>query len=237
MASFTSYELILACKQPGCPACRLEQRAVERYLSNQLYENVNSIDLRDRLRLSRGFCREHVWLAVDKHLGDALGFAIIYHDVIRATLRRLEQVLAPPAQGLAGVQKRISEKVVGSLRAVAQAISPQRQCPACHERDAITRMLITALIKEVGDPQVREALESSDGLCFRHLRLALEGVQDQAEFEKLLAIHRSKLESLRDELAELIRKNDHRFIEKGFGAEGDSWRRAIGLVAGSSERD
>lgn len=236
MSSFTSYELILACRQPGCAACRLEQRAVERYLSNQLYENVNSRDLRDRLRASRGFCREHAWLAVEKNLGDALGFAIIYHDVIGAVLKRLEAVLSPPKEGWASLQRRISETVTGIVQSVLHVFTPQKRCPVCQEREQITRMIITALVKELDDPRMQEALNTSQGLCLPHLRLALEAAQTPAGFEALLTVHRAKLESLHAELAELIRKNDHRFIAEGFGPEGDSWRRAIGLVAGSSDR-
>ena len=44
-------------------------------------------------------------------------------------------------------------------------------------------------------------------------------------------------EDLRDafnaELAEFIRKNDYQFSAEGFGKEGDSWLRAIGMIAGS----
>lgn len=236
MSSFTSYELILACRQPGCAACRLEQRAVERFLENQLYENVNSRELRDQLRASLGYCREHAWLAVDHNLGDALGFAIIYHDVIGAVLKRLEHTLSPPTGGWAGLQRRISEKMMGMVQSVTHAISPQKRCPVCHEQDEITRMIISALVREFGDPRMVEALNASDGLCLPHLRLTLELVQDGPALEKLLSIHHGKLAALHAELAELIRKNDHRFIAEGFGPEGDSWRRAVGKVAGTSRR-
>jgi hypothetical protein len=69
----------------------LEQQGVERYLDNQLYENVNSPGWRDHLRLSHGFCGEHAWLAVNKRLGDALGFSIIYHDIVNNLLRSLNE--------------------------------------------------------------------------------------------------------------------------------------------------
>ena len=90
MASFTAYELTLACKKPDCPVCRLEQKSVQQYMEGLLYESVNSPSLRNRLRVSHGFCNEHAWLAIDNHLGDALGFAIIYHDVINSVLRQLD---------------------------------------------------------------------------------------------------------------------------------------------------
>ena len=59
MTSVTTFNLIEACRQPGCPVCRVEEHSVERYLDNQFYENVNNPDFRNTLRLSIGFCREH----------------------------------------------------------------------------------------------------------------------------------------------------------------------------------
>jgi len=91
MTSATAFNLIEACREPGCPVCRLEQRSVQRYLENQFYENVNNPDFRDHLRRSLGFCKEHAWLAANAHLGDALGFALIYRDVIRNTMERLDK--------------------------------------------------------------------------------------------------------------------------------------------------
>ena len=100
MQSSTTFNLIEACRKPGCPVCRLEQHSVERYLDNQFYENVNSAGFRENLRLSMGFCREHAWLAADERLGDALGFAIIYHDAIGAALERAGQGRSSPDPAL-----------------------------------------------------------------------------------------------------------------------------------------
>jgi len=78
-----------------------------------------------------------------------------------------------------------------------------------------------------------EALAASEGLCFPHLRSALEKIREAAACEQLLLIHRARLETLESELAEFIRKNDYRFKAEGFGKEGDAWLRAVGLIAGS----
>lgn len=236
MSSFTSYELLLACRQPGCAVCRLEQRTLERYLESQLYESVNTTALRNRLRASLGFCREHAWLAVDKNLGDALGFAIIYRDVIGATLKRLEESLATaPARRPIGLIQRIREKLSSRVDNAIRAITPRKRCPACQRRDEITPMIISSLSEGLAQPELVDALQSSDGLCLPHLRLALEAVRDAASFEKLVSTHLEKLAGLQSELAELIRKNDHRFIHETFGHEGDAWRRAVAMVVGSNE--
>ncbi len=74
-------DLIEACKQTDCPICIVSQKAVEHYLNALFYEQVNDVQVRQALRTSLGFCHEHAWLAVNSEVGDALGLAIIYHDV------------------------------------------------------------------------------------------------------------------------------------------------------------
>ena len=233
MPSFTAYNLLEACIEPGCPVCRLEQRYVERYLDNLFYENVNNPDLRDILRLSMGFCREHAWLAANQSLGDALGFAIIYQDVIGAALERLDKGVPPPTRRWAGLLKRIPEQVSAMVYKAVFALMPQKRCPACHHRDEMMQVILWSLVEALGQPEMVEALRASDGLCLPHLRLALQDVKDIPACETLLSIHREKLEGLHIELAEFIRKNDYRFMKEGLGKEGDSWLRAVAMMVGN----
>ena len=234
MPSSTSYELIQACRQSGCPVYRVEQSVVERYLDNLFYESVNDIQLRERLRASLGFCREHAWLAIDKRLGNALGFAIIYHDVINNTLRQLESDVTPPiTKHWSALLKQIPEQASGTVQRVIYALTPQKHCAVCHQRDKALHIIISSLVESLNEPEMISALQSSDGLCMPHLKKVFESVRDLEICDLLLSIHREKLENLRSELAEFIRKNDYRFKDEGFGTEGDSWRRAIGTIIGN----
>ena len=234
MPTLTIYNLLEACREPGCPVCRLEQRSVERYLDNQFYENVNTPKLRDWLRASLGFCHEHAWLAVDQRLGDALGFAIIYRDVINGVLTRLEDgVPSRASRRSMALLRRIPEQVRKMVESRLYALTPQKHCPACQYRHEMTQITISELLKELETPERTDALHASDGLCVPHLRLALEHVKNVSACEKLLAIHRAKLESLKAELTEFIRKNDYQFMAEGFGREGDAWLRAVGLIVSS----
>jgi hypothetical protein len=235
MTSFTTYNLIEACREPGCPVCCLEQRYVERYLDTQFYENVNNPDLRDILRLSMGFCREHAWLAANQGLGDALGFAIIYQDVIGAALERLDKGVPPPTRRWAGLLKRIPEQVGAMVYKAVFALTPQKRCPACQKRDEMLSIIISSLVESLGQQEMADALQASDGLCLPHLRLALKAVRDVPSCEKLITVHREKLVALCADLAELIRKNDYRFMKEGFGKEGDSWLRAVGMMVGNTK--
>ena len=234
MANFTVYKLLEACRASGCPVCRLEQQSVERYLDSQFYENVNSPKWRDRLRASLGFCREHAGLAVDKRLGDALGFSIIYRDVVNSVLHQLEDGVRPTRapRGWRSLLGQVPEQVRVMIEKMLFAITPRKHCPVCEHRDETTRNTLSVLVEELRTPEMVKALQASDGLCFPHLRLALEHVRDVAVCDVLLSIHREKLERLRAELDEFIRKSDYQFAGEAFGEEGDAWLRAIGIVTG-----
>jgi hypothetical protein len=233
LPNFTAYKLLDACREPGCPVCRLEQQSVERYLDNQFYENVNSPEWRDQLRASLGFCHEHAWLAVNKRLGDALGFTIIYHDIVNSLLNQLkDDGTSAPAQRRISLLRQLPEAAQKMIEKMLNAFSPRKRCPACERRDETTRMSLSALLEELKTPEMVDALQGSEGLCLPHLRLALEQVRDVSTFETLFSVHREKLESLSAQLAEFIRKNDYQSIAEGFGKERDAWLRAIGMVVG-----
>jgi hypothetical protein len=233
LPNLTAYQLLEACREPGCPVCRVEQRSVERYLDNQLYENVNSPKWRDKLRASLGFCHEHAWLAVNQRLGDALGFSIIYRDVVNHVLSNLDRGTAQAPRGLSTILRQVPEGARTLIENILSAMTPRKRCPACEHRDETTRATISILLEELKSSEMRDALQASDGLCLPHLRQTLEHVQDVTVSKSLLDLHRGKLERLRYELEEFIRKNDYQLIGEGFGEERDAWLRAIAMVAGS----
>jgi hypothetical protein len=234
LPKFTAYKLLEACARPGCPLCRLEQDSVVRYLENQLYENVNSPKWRERLRQSLGFCHEHAWLAATQRLGDALGFSIIYHDLINSILKQLEgETASPPLPRRIALPRKLADAARQTIENTISALTPRRHCPVCEERDDLSRATIAVLVQELEEPQFRAALESSDGLCIPHLKRVLQHTSTTTSYETLLSIHRPKLSSLAAELAEFIRKNDYQNIGEGFGPEGDAWRRAIAGMVGS----
>jgi len=229
-----AYKLLQACQAQGCPVCRVEQQSVQRYLDNQFYEHVNSPKWRGRLRASLGFCHEHAWLAVNERLGDALGFTIIYHDIVNHLLNQIsvEDGPAPRSTARTSFLRQIPEQARNLIEKTLIASRPRKPCPACEHRDEITGMILSALTDGLETPEMTDALRSSAGLCLPHLRLTLQQIKDASVAEKLLTIQREKLESLRSELAEFIRKNDYQLIEQGFGKEGDAWLRAMSMVVG-----
>lgn len=233
MTNFTVHKIVEACQKPGCPLCRIEQQSVERYLENQLYENVNSPRWRDRLRQSLGFCHEHAWLAVNERLGDALGFSIIYQDLLNTLLKSLsEEAPTSTSSQRIGLNRKSDQDAQQKIENLLAALTPPKPCPVCQEREEVARTTIAVLVTELKTDSLKEALGSSDGLCLPHLRLTLQQIRNVPEYETLLTIQRDKLSSLVAELAEFIRKNDYQNVGEGFGKEGDAWLRGIAALVG-----
>jgi hypothetical protein len=234
--TLTYFDLLNACKQPGCPVCRLEQSGVERYLSSLFYESVNDPGVRDRLRRSLGFCHRHAWLVVEARLGLALGVGIIYQDLLETLLERQPRRLVRK-----GRQKRFfwlggSSDIPLNLEAVRRVLQADAPCPACEQEQAIAGRALFVLAGSLGDERLVKALEASDGLCLPHLRQALDYLESGEALDILLTITIAHWQKLRHELAELIRKHDYRFRQEGFGQERDAWRRAVALLTGNKIR-
>ena len=92
--NITYLDLIEACQKPGCLVCTLTQEMVESYIRMLFHEHINDPPSRDKLRYSYGLCTQHSWLAIDGQLGNALGFAILSHDVIGKLLKDLSIISA-----------------------------------------------------------------------------------------------------------------------------------------------
>lgn len=237
--SYSYYETIDACGEPGCPLCQLGQASANRHLTSLIYDSVNDIDLRDTLRASLGYCREHTWLL--PHAGDSapLGIAVVHRDLVNTIYKRLGTIdfaksrgdrlraAVTAAAGLGGNLRREGEN--------AQHLPQKAQCPACERRDEAESLALKSISEALAsrDEGMVAALKGSDGLCLVHLRLALESAPNRESFELLVSLTRAQLDALLHDLDEFIRKSDHRFRDERISdQERSSWRRALQRIVG-----
>jgi hypothetical protein len=196
--------------------CRLALRSVGRWLASMAYDQVNDIDLRNELRAARGFCNVHAhrWLA---EVHSVLGTAIVYEDLLKASLRELDAADKASRGGLWRAILGAQGADVGS-------------CPACRaQMEAEARFLAALLATAAADPGV---MQGSEGVCLRHVRAALRRGGPGAE--PVLQHTRSAIERLLRELGEVIRKEDYRFRhEPRTDAERTAASRAVARVAGA----
>jgi hypothetical protein len=204
------YQVLEQLGEPGCAVCRLGFREAHRYLESVSAECVTDPAVRERLRKSFGFCRDHA------HQLDAvagrLSMAIYYDDFLACFERELE--------ALDGAGWR--------LRTAARAAAP---CPACETVRQHGERSLEVLALSIDDPEMAEAFEGSEGLCRPHL-LALCRRLAAAARRRVIGEERGRLAQLRQELAEVKRKSDHRFLDEPWGEEKTSPTRAAAKISG-----
>ncbi|HEY8286623.1 MAG TPA: DUF6062 family protein [Chloroflexota bacterium] len=217
------HQLMEAFAKPGCPVCRIVEEALLRYLDMLIHENVNDIPFRDELRQAGGFCCDHAWWLVDRVRGAALGTAIMYRDVLHSLDQRL--ALAVTSGTLSTGRRRRGLTTLLGGRA-------GQSCPMCLVREREESAYLGTFADHCSEWRFLEGYESSAGLCFGHLEVALAGRRDHETARSLVTSHRKIVARMLHELDEFQRKTDYRFHDEAIGAEGDSWQRAVELVNG-----
>ncbi|MGZ4149066.1 MAG: DUF6062 family protein [Actinomycetota bacterium] len=210
-------------ERPGCAVCRGASRSAWRLIDGILWEGVTDVFTRTRLRRSRGFCREHSFMAI--RVADAehgqLGMAIVYEDLVA----QLEDQLRPPDER----GRRWRRTIAGLAR--------RSRCPACETaRGTETNYLGLLAAAEPASELGRLARAGRIVLCLPHLFLGIELLDDDRA-RTLVDIALAGTSPLRADLQEFVRKRDYRFSHEPLSPEeADAWRRAVTFLAGEPHR-
>ncbi len=191
-----------------CVFCDLECKGIALYFGGLLYEKVTDPGVRAALSESGGFCPRHARILAS--FGDGLGTAILYADQIKLRKESLETG-APLS--------RAWDRTDGA-------------CPACQAETRMRASNTRTLLQGLRDPEMRDALAGSAGLCFLHFTTVLKQADDSEVANVLMQLQKDRLESLSVELQEFISKYDYRRTSDEFRRERDSWLRAIEMVSG-----
>jgi uncharacterized protein DUF6062 len=218
-----AFEVREALGQPGCAVCLLALRAVGRFIGAVSYEQVNDPGLRAELREARGFCNPHAyrWL---REARNVLGTAIIYRDVLQASLGDLDR---PQASG-----RSEGGLLGGWLRPQSGSVS--RPCLACRAQHQAESRYLNALLQSLADAEVAAEFDRSGGLCRLHTLAAVR--RGGPGVAQVLGRARQSVEELIGQLSEVIRKEDYRFRHEARSeAEASAPRRAIAWAAGAED--
>jgi hypothetical protein len=203
----TYYELRDACYRPGCPVCRLVERRVHSYLDSLFYESVNDPSVRQRLRGALGFCRDHALKVVT--MGDPLGIAIIYEDLLRIIVKQDGEGRLPRRSNV---------------------------CPACSQHQQFEQRYIDTLVEYLDDDEFQPAFEASDGVCLPHLhRLSLRAKEETLP-AWVVTLARQRIQQRRRRLSEFLRKQDVRAKnERQSEGEANACEEAIDFLVGTTD--
>jgi hypothetical protein len=241
------FDLIEACREPGCPVCRLGLCVARRDIDFVLHERVNDPDTHAELCASRGYCNRHAWMMADRHVR-SLGVAMLEGIVIREVLEVLAgagydqgafAVLVDDGhRGVVQAMQRLLQVRLEfrgpSPRAMQLAgmLEAQVACPICDQQATTEASALAGLLNDLGDEAMLRTFQASDGLCLPHFRQALAQGGEDAAITRLVDLQRAHFERLRAELSEFIDKTAYHVTAESLGAERDSWLRAIGALSG-----
>jgi hypothetical protein len=226
-----AHDLLELLPAEGCPVCALVGRAVARHLVAYAAEGVNDLDVRARLRASRGYCTRHAhqfWEEVRYRLG----VAMIYQDVVINLIRALEAADPTAASALERLMTSLGAPRARAA-ADAAALAPQAACPACDAAADAKRRVTAALLRELREPAVAAAYRASDGLCLPHFRRALAEARHDEQITALVQTQLAAWRALHAGLSEYIRLQDYRFRDQPRGDEQRAPGRAIAAIAGA----
>lgn len=169
------HDLIIdACKQPECPICRMERSTEEDYLDDLLRKYLKEPEVNKDLRGSLGLCHEHSWQLLNSKYSDALAFSLIYHGILLAAINNLQSDDRPlrSRRRLPSLLERFNRKPLRESKNTILTLTSHKSCPACEQRDRTAWLAMEILGVSLENEVMSIALESSDGLCLPHLRLA-----------------------------------------------------------------
>ena len=199
----TFEDLVDALGRPGCAICRLSTRRADRFLGSYIYEHVNDVDLRAKIREARGFCEVHAGHFLEKL--DALAVAITYRDILNTLVRELNgSGEAGGADGTTGMRARLR----GLTRPGSGRPRTPTTCPVCEAEAAAAGRALDVLTQQADQKELEQSLAEGDPFCLPHARAAL---RRRPGFAALRARQHRGWSALRDRLLEFIRKSDHNY--------------------------
>jgi hypothetical protein len=210
-STFADLQSFLA--EEGCAICRYREQTEDRYFDALLYENVNDVNTRTRLRSSGGFCARHARVLVE--CGEALGTAILYGDLLNERRRWLHRANA--AKALPG---GLAKSGFG------------RDCPACEAGQGAERRCAEVMAAALDAHKLTEPWKRSDGLCWPHFLLVRSLCR--AGRKDLDDVEMQCLDRLADDVRELIESYDYQWSGTRPPRVVSAWRRVVDVIIGQS---
>lgn len=226
----TYVELLDWLSRRGCPVCGLLLRDEKRYLESLLYEFANDAGIQQAFRHGRGLCNHHSWL-LTHHYGYSLGVSFLFEAALDEVISILET--EHPTSGETSLETVISGWLGGKGRnSLADKLKPQISCLACDSLCEAEARYLSTFAQYWSDAALQSAYQQSNGLCLPHFREVLRRISAQEARAQLVTMQRAKWESLKQELRQYQVKSAYNYVGEGFGADADSWRRAVASMTG-----
>lgn len=258
----TLAQLQHAFSEPGCPICHAQVTGLKEYLS-WLSADLRKVGpASDVHSHAIWLCSAHTWGFVNECGSEVAGPLVMAKaDYWRARLtdlypelhrepsanvfRRLaaaarkdrairpppfwrRYLSVPPGRCLSAALESPTRKLA-RLRDVAFR---RAECPACHHLESVSHRMSALMVRALDDRNARGSYLQSSGVCLRHLPLVLSSCQSRPA-RTVIDAARVRLEILRWELDESLRKLNWSVRYESKGHEQTAWARAVEQAVGS----
>jgi hypothetical protein len=185
------------------------------------------------LRKSLGFCNWHAWKCLEVP-NAPLGLGIIHQDLLGQILERLGRIQRSFPMHLPFLRRLWGKRKAKNALSLP-LLHPSDSCPACRSVRFFEEMYLEILLDYIAEEDFGGQFSRSSGVCFPHLAIAIGKYPGHRNLGLLIQRQMKKWESLKAELEEFIRKHDYKYAHEPRGAESDSWKRALEMLAGKRE--
>jgi hypothetical protein len=218
------HDLLDAFAETGCPVCRLLKADGDRFLDLLFHENIMDVGVQQSVRAARLLCSTHAWQMITFR-GRAQDIAVLCEAVLDELIARVDtSTQIVPGLRLPFAQPRSN--------GAADALEPTQPCMCCAHIDRMEKNYIQTIATYFGEPDMQEAYRVSEGLCLPHFRLLLRALRDPMLVKTAIEVQIHLWQLLKDELTLFLHRTSPNNVDEPFGAEADSWRRAIMQLAG-----
>ncbi|KPL82081.1 hypothetical protein SE15_13325 [Thermanaerothrix daxensis] len=236
------FDLKTLLNQPGCPVCKIYDRAAWRYVESLHWENINDPATRQTFLAAWGYCPAHTRLVAQVEqamFNDWLGTNILYESLSLYVRQELARVLEhlPRLERPRGRLVRFLRR----LRTPRRSPASPPACPICTTAESSARNALAGLLEalehqaEDWQPLYRE----SDGLCLRHLRLALTLAETYPQAVRfVLQTRLARLDAQIAAMGEYIRKHAWEYRNEPMSeAEQRAWQENLAFFSGYAPSD
>jgi hypothetical protein len=140
------FDLLESLQTAGCPVCSLLENQIRKYLESILYDQVNNVFFRSKLRTDQGFCNRHSHQLTGYK--DALGVAIIHRELLQ---NKLEELGSRRGKGLLSKKKR-------------------SRCMVCRLESTSEKRYLEVIVESMKKDEFQKAYTGSAGLCVPHYK-------------------------------------------------------------------
>ena len=229
--------LFQACEREGCPLCLVTLERMERVMDFWQYEWVSEMENRQVLIQSKGFCSRHTWqLTQLTSVPAPFALAMVYRSVLPDLLEDVERGLAQTQASRGSARGHFWRKLWRRKRGQSAPVGKEaffHACPFCQRQAEIEHALVQELLVMLAFEEFQARLRIATGFCLPHFTRLVHEAKQNEQRAVLLQSQRACLQHTMDELEELVRKHDYRFLQEPRGEEMTSWRRAAELLVGN----